>query len=223
MRAPTPDGRWSDVWTAEDVSGIAGAPPPNVCADLTQAEHAQCVRYDAGSHTIDPSSTDLEREIIATLTSPAPAPVLVGGRVGEAFEDLEGDVDAQPDAPDDPQGGGHALLIVGHRPLASHAGHYEFRLANSWGSSWDDDGEGWASESFVRSLWELHPLTCTRVDDPTKPLLDRLRDALRRLAPCADCARMDARLALASQTIAQLKHELDSLRSIIRRPLPDGM
>ena len=183
MLAPTPDWRWSDVWTAEDVAGIVRAPPPNVCRDITLDELARCIRYDAGAHTIDPSSTDLEREIIATLTSPAPAPVLVGGRVGAAFEELEGDVDAQPDAPDDPQGGGHALLIVGHRPLASSAGHYEFRLANSWGSSWDEDGECWASEAFVRSLWELHPLTCTRVVDPTKPLLDRLRDALRRLVP----------------------------------------
>ena len=48
-------------------------------------------------------------------------------------------------------------------------------------------------------------------------------DTIPAPPPCADCARMDARLALASQTIAQLQHELDSLRAIIRRPLPDGM
>ena len=183
MRAPTPDGRWSDVWTSEDVAGLPGAPPPNVCADLTQAEHAQCVRYDAGSHTIDPRGPAAIRQIIACLTSPAPAPVLVGGEVGAAFEGLEGDQDAQPDDPSDPDGGGHALLICGHRPLVGSAGHFEFRLCNSWGSSWDEDGECWASEAFVLGLWELHPLTCCRVDDASLPLLERLRAALRRLVP----------------------------------------
>jgi hypothetical protein len=177
MRAPTPDGRWSDIWTPSEGEGSL------ISSDLTAIERAACASYDAGNHTIDPSSDGACSQIIAALTSPAPAPVLVATEVGEAFDGLAGDAVAQPDSATDPKGGGHALLIVGHRPLAGAPGRWQFRLANSWGESWDDNGECWASEAWVRACWELHPLICLPVEEPCLGLVERLRAALRRMVP----------------------------------------
>ena len=180
IQAPTPDGRYSDVWTAADVAGIDGAPPPNVCLDATPEELAACHNHahDFGNHTIDPRDPDLEALVISTLTGPVPAEILIGTEVGAAFEMLAAGGLAQPDLiPNDPQGGGHALRICGHKTLAD--GTRLYKIGNSWSASWCSAGYCWAPVSFLRACWELHPMTATpKGPNPALSLLDRIRAAL---------------------------------------------
>ena len=167
MQAPTPDGRWSDVWTAEE------GPDPNVCVPATGAEILSCVRhaYDVGNHTIDPTAPDRDDLIVATLTAPSPAPVLLATRVGARFDSLSPGQVAEPD----PDGSGHALIICGHRTLAS--GDRQFLVDNSWGD-WDENGECWVSSAWAGACWELHPLTMSPQGNLACSLVDRMRGAL---------------------------------------------
>jgi len=174
MRAPTPDGRWSDVWTAADTGGAS-----NVCTPPTAADFAARVvlPFDYGNHTIDPHASNMGDLVVASLTCANPAPVWVAGLVGRQFDTLNGDAIAQP-ATGDPSAGGHATLIVGFRTMAD--GSRQYLDDNSWGEEWDNDGECWTSEAWLASQWELHPLTMTpRTEGLT--VADRMRSLLSRL------------------------------------------
>ena len=178
MQAPTPDGRCSDVWCSDDVSGLAMPPPPNDCLDLTPAELDECRlhEYDCGLTSIDPRLGDAPGLVVDCLTSPLhPAPVLVGTIVGPAFSGLRPGYVAQPEPAWSVSRGGHALLLVGHRTAAD--GSVEFKILNSWGEEWDENGECWVSTPWLRACWELHPLTPV----PRVPsLFERLRSMVWR-------------------------------------------
>ena len=64
--------------------------------------------------------------------------------------------DWKPDPATDPDGGGHALALVGFRTMPD--GSRQFRVQNSWGEAWDDAGECWASTAWMAACWELHPV-----------------------------------------------------------------
>ena len=147
---PSPDGRNSDVWTAQDTS----LRPPNVTLACSPAELAALHPLDFGQTSIDPTAADLEQEACAALA--AGHPLYVGGQVGSAFEALSGAMVAVPDPANDPTGGGHAMLVAGYRTMPD--GSRPFRVYSSWGESWDDAGECWASLAWLASMWEIHPL-----------------------------------------------------------------
>lgn len=44
--------------------------------------------------------------------------------------------------------GGHAMIVVGYRKTSSGV---EFKIRNSWGSSWGDHGYTWMTESYIKS------------------------------------------------------------------------
>jgi C1A family cysteine protease len=46
--------------------------------------------------------------------------------------------------------GGHALTIVGYSKCAKG---YKFRVVNSWGSRWGDNGYCWIDEKYIRSKY----------------------------------------------------------------------
>lgn len=58
-------------------------------------------------------------------------------------------------APDqnDPQGGGHAVFIDGYTTNAD--GSRTWRLVNSWGTGWGDNGTALVSDAFLQACWEL--------------------------------------------------------------------
>jgi hypothetical protein len=162
FEGPTADGRNSDI----DAS--------NVSTVMTGAESmiASERRFDFGGNSIDPSATTLARLVIGSLACGAPAYIAV--QIGQAFEDLGNGVVAQPDPRNDPAGGGHALLIVGHRTNAD--GSIDWLVQNSWSEAWSGGGECWASLAWLQSAWEIHPLILGSTQPPT--LLQRIEAAL---------------------------------------------
>jgi hypothetical protein len=158
QHGPTPDGRNSDVWTDADTGG---SPPGNVNDDATAEQIAaagQC-RPKLTLSNLDPTEADVEDQVCAAIS--AKMPVWLGTEVGQQFQTLTGDTEAQPDSvPNDPNGGGHALFIVAYRTLPD--GSREYRVINSWGDSWDENGECWASGAWVRGCWELHAIGVTK-------------------------------------------------------------
>lgn len=175
FEGPSPDGRSSDVWTAEDTS----AAPPNVSLAVTAGELALAREHlaDLGQHTIDPHAPNLSDLVVASLASGAP--VYLGTQVGGAFEDLGNGTVAQPDPAGDPSAGGHALLIVGHRTNAD--GSRDFLVENSWGEAWSGKGECWASLAWVAACWELHPLILAK-PDASLGFIGRIVEELKEIA-----------------------------------------
>jgi hypothetical protein len=163
---PTPDGRNSDVTDT------------NVCVPATDSEvtEASLHKFCFGENSIDPAATNLSDLLASCLA--AKGVVYLGTEVGQAFESLSGDTVAQPDpVANDPNGGGHALIIVGYRTNA--AGVREFKVQNSWSVTWDLQGTCWVSLAWCAACWELHPLlpipapvaSETDFEDKTNPSL----------------------------------------------------
>ena len=156
------EGRHSDITTANATTPAT--------YDETRAALAHLVNLLP--LRIDPALPDLSDRVVASLA--IGSPVYLGTEVGAAFEDLGGGVVAQPTPASDTSGGGHALLIVGHRTNAD--GTRDFKVENSWGESWDERGECWASLAWVAACWELYPLALA-AGSPS--LLAEVVDALR--------------------------------------------
>ena len=72
-------------------------------------------------------------------------PVIFGMRVGQAFDEFEGGKIFDTVTPKD--GFGHAMVLVGYDDTRS-----AFKLANSWGPSWGDQGYAWLSyEAYLKN------------------------------------------------------------------------
>lgn len=141
---PTADGRYSDV---EDLAPGEPFPEPDVAAlelaALTVVE---------GEYKISPNA-NAPRTVAAALD--VNVPVWVGFFCDSAFENLPaGQVAGAPDQ-SDPNGGGHAVYITAYR--TNVAGKLEFRIENSWGSDWCENGSAWVSEAWIAAAWELWP------------------------------------------------------------------
>ena len=139
---PTPDGRNSDV-TPENVQDVP-----------TPKDYFYRRKFDLGRASIDPRGDHVSDLCAATLA--AGGVIYLGTQVGNAFEELQGAVVAQPDPANDPSGGGHALAGVGYRTMPD--GSRQWRVENSWGEAWDEAGECWASTAWLAACWELHPV-----------------------------------------------------------------
>ena len=57
----------------------------------------------------------------------------------------------------------HAMLIVGYRKTDSG---YQFRIRNSWGSKWCDEGYCWFTESYVAQLNDAWAVTNYEPQEP---------------------------------------------------------
>jgi hypothetical protein len=142
--------------------------------DATERDLAECrkIPFDFGRTSIDLGSREVFDHLVTALCTPPVAPILIGAMVGMKFaravpgQVLEGD--------DDEDEGGHALLIIGHRTDVYCK--REFLLVNSWGTSWDESGEAWASEAWILGhVFEAHPLTMR----PPLGVIGRLMATLR--------------------------------------------
>lgn len=76
-------------------------------------------------------------------------PVMVALRITQEFVDGQGIID-QPRITD-PIIGGHMVALVGYEPDRNLYGQTLFRVLNSWGDRWADDGFGWITEGYLRS------------------------------------------------------------------------
>lgn len=142
MGAPTSDGRNSDV---ENVFGSFPEPDAGKLviagADLIVGEYAIPI--------------DTNTPARCALNLDAGVPLWVGFLCDSRFQQLgPSDVAGAPDQ-GDPSAGGHAVYLAGYRTVGSAL---QFRLENSWGSSWCDAGACWVSEDWIRALWMCWPM-----------------------------------------------------------------
>lgn len=73
-------------------------------------------------------------------------PVIVSVQVGQAFADFDGTGDVVWNPPSRPIGR-HAMVVVGVR--WDSLGRRQFKLRNSWGTGWGEQGYAWATEAWV--------------------------------------------------------------------------
>lgn len=157
----TPDGRYSDIWTAEDVENIPGAPAANDSLRPTAEEDAECAKHLVlGAYTIDPLDPHFVQLVAAALS--VGKPVTITAFVDSAFEDW-GDNDPTDATPPlavlpnyaDPTGGGHYITILAHKTLQD--GSLAFLIWNSWGKDWGvsctgcpgEQGNIWVSDRWL--------------------------------------------------------------------------
>ena len=152
---PTPDGRVSDVTPENATQPVSPA----------EATAADTNRINLGSASIDPKSDNLSDLVVASLA--VKAPIYLGTLVDYAFEELQGQTVAQPTPPTEPDAGGHALTLCGVRTMPD--GSRQFRVENSWGESWDEAGECWATLAWVAACSELHPCVLQGAVVPAPP------------------------------------------------------
>lgn len=67
--------------------------------------------------------------------------IVAGVDVPERFKRHRGSETFTPEA-GEPMGGGHAMVIHGYGPSG-------FRIRNSWGPGWGDNGDAWIAESWA--------------------------------------------------------------------------
>lgn len=150
-QGPTPDGRISDVWTAQDTS----AAPANVNAepDLMGLEEA-ATKLIVGSHRIVETGPDVASVTAATIA--AGFAVWLGFFADSAFESLKpGEIASLPNE-SDPNGGGHAVYLVGFDTRAD--GSLVYTLRNSWSSGWCSGGMCLVGEQWLEAVWDAYVL-----------------------------------------------------------------
>lgn len=151
--------RWGMGPLAAQISGRSGvsdvpddqagaAFPEPVVTQLEVAGHDLIT----GEYSI-PVDANAPRTVAAAIV--AGMPVWLGTLVGQAFQALTASEIAQPTPTTDSSAGGHAMYLSGYR--TADDGSYEFRVENSWGSGWCDNGACWASTAWLLATWELWP------------------------------------------------------------------
>ena len=157
-QGPSPDGRNSDVWTAQDVEGMTNAPLPNV-NDEPDGQQLETAASDplSGAYTIDLTASNAVQVGVAALATGFP--LYVGAFVDSAFMSLQFGQIAQAPNQNDPNGGGHAIFLIDRRPSTAVPGTTEFLLRNSWGP-WagalaSNDGMVWVSQAWYLACWEI--------------------------------------------------------------------
>lgn len=70
-------------------------------------------------------------------------PVVIGIQIPSAWDTAQGGILPLPGAP---TAGGHAVTLVGYRRTGMKV---VFRLRNSWGESWGDDGYAWMPSEYL--------------------------------------------------------------------------
>lgn len=147
MQAPQQSGD-TDVPATSDATG-AQYPLP----EATPQELAEGMSEPFGGEYAIACDANAPRIVAAAID--AKVPVWIGCLVGSAFENLQPGQVAGPTPANDTTAGGHAMAVLGYRTSAS--GALEFKLRNSWGDEWCENGDGWVSAEFIATAWSLLP------------------------------------------------------------------
>lgn len=162
----TPDGRFYDLWTSADVSGVPGAPAANVNEepDFADLERAGETLY-VGEYRIDETSSDVIDQVCATIAV-ARRPVVFGIFVDSqvfGFTASSSPIDKIDTS--DPHGGLHALFTDKYETTSS--GQRVFEVCNSWGSGYGDHGVLRLTDNALRQAFDVYGWTVRRVSPPT--------------------------------------------------------
>lgn len=151
--ALTPDGRMSDLWSADDIAGIPNAPPPNVGLRPTALDDvASRAHLVVGVQLLNPAEADFEDQVCDSIANDK-APVGVGIHATAAFE-AWGDsyADGKPpfaDITGFSQTDGHWVGVFDYRTEAD--GSRSFWILNSWGKWGTPNGGIWVTGTWLRA------------------------------------------------------------------------
>jgi hypothetical protein len=146
IQAPTSDGRFSDV--PNDSDSPDGSFPE---ADPSQLQIAGSDLI-SGEYKIE---VDQNASLLCAVALDAGFPILLGKLVGSAFQALGPSDIAQPTRATETGKGGHALYLSGYRTVSVSV--REWKVRNTWGQRWANNGFVWASEAWLLDAWELWP------------------------------------------------------------------
>lgn len=126
-----------------------GVPPMSsfpYAADNCSAQPDAAVKQLARSYAIsDWRRVNVQDETEVKNNLSAGFPVMLAIQIDDAFMNLSGD--AVYDKYVGPSRGGHAIVAVGYDDQRQ-----AFKLLNSWGTAWADDGFGWVSYAALREM-----------------------------------------------------------------------
>lgn len=149
--------QWGIAPIGPPINGELGDVPDDP-ADNTFPEPDLTVLQTSGEtpgdseYSIDMSASDVVDMSAAVLD--ANMPIRTGFFADPAFMQLgPNDVALAPVTTG--EGGGHSTYLRAHKLVN---GSRQFRLTNSWGTSWCDNGECWVGEAWLRACWELWPV-----------------------------------------------------------------
>lgn len=143
-----PPGGFEAAYAADPVNHKFVTEEP----DLFELEKASTFVLQ-GFYRIEDGSDQTTKDVVQALASGYP--VAVGVEVDQAFEDQNGTRVCPPCGPNPL--GGHMLCVVGYRTNAQ--GGKEFRVCNSWGPNWADNGLFWASAAWLKSATDVYAIT----------------------------------------------------------------
>jgi hypothetical protein len=147
MRGPTPDGRNSDIWTAEDIEGIPGAPPPNVSLRPTMRDDEEsALDLVTGPVQLSPAAPDFPEQIASRIFSDHVG-TIVGLHATPQLENWTAGSPALQDVSGFTGTDGHGMAVTDYRTNAS-TGLLEFWARSSWGA-WGEFGGLWLSRAFL--------------------------------------------------------------------------
>lgn len=158
-RAPSPDGRNSDIWTPDDVAGIVGAPAANVNdrASLLDIETSG-QKLLVGEYRIDETASDVITVMRGVIAN-SKASIGIGAFVDSSV--MNWTLSAGPLSSanlQDPNGGGHWICVTSYSTMSN--GKTVFRIANSWGASYGDAGHFEVTEDWIRAaVSDIYPFT----------------------------------------------------------------
>jgi hypothetical protein len=140
---------------------------PPALGVLISAAH----RLIVGEYNLDLTASDAVVTACGLLAQNIP--LYVGGFVDSAVENFTaGSAPVSAPNESDPNGGGHAMAIVGYKTLTAEeaepwgleAGDVLFEVLSSWGSGYGDAGHFWGTKAWFGSLWDCWPWPVREVD-----------------------------------------------------------
>lgn len=142
-----PEFMWPYDDRPDDEGGRVNERPPLECYEAAYDHRIE------GYYAIKSTGSARADDVEAALR--LGHPVIVSVQVGQAFADFDGSGDVVWNAPSRPLGR-HAMVVVGVR--WDSLGRRQFKLRNSWGAGWGEQGYAWATEawicdSFTSDLW----------------------------------------------------------------------
>jgi hypothetical protein len=156
----TPDGRFDDVWGDDDLRGLRNAPPANVNDDPNFADLMTAgLKRTLGEYRIDETQAGFDVLVRQTIAI-AKVPVGVGTFVDSAVMQFTSS-SAPVGAPNmnDPNGGGHWIVIDGYRRDPNNPGDWIYDVHNSWGSAYGDAGGFRGNTDWLAAVTDLIPWT----------------------------------------------------------------
>lgn len=141
------------VLKTNGVSSMAEVPYTNLgmCKGSIKGDTAN--RIASFNHVVSPSEKQLKAYIKDTV------PLLFAAMVGNVFTSWRGD--GVFDLPDNGEKGGHAMVLVGYDD-SKHA----FRIRNSWGVTWGDQGSAWVDYDFFMNSFCEEVFVMSNSPDP---------------------------------------------------------